>query len=614
LRKNSSKTYKPAKEKPKARARPRKGWFMTKLILNVVVWSAIAGCMVLAFFAADLPDINKLQSTTRKPGISIVTQDGTLVATAGEVYGSQVSVDDLPPHVWQAILAVEDRRFFDHFGVDVLGLARAAWTNYQADRVVQGGSTITQQLAKNFFQTEKLYGPNDRSLRRKVQEVLYALWLERKFTKKQILGIYLNRVYLGAGVFGIEAAAQKYFGKRAKSLNVYESAVIAGLLKAPSRYSPSNSPDRAHERAQTVLKTMVEAGFIKPDVQAKYDKPPEVINATHETAQSGRYFVDWIVESLPNYIGPIEQDILVVTTLDPKLQRQAEATAEKFMAEHSEKRNVSELGLISMTADGAVRAVIGGRNHDLSVFNRATQAKRQAGSSIKPFVYLAALERGLEPTSMISDEKICFKSWCPKNYHWDPRGSVRVVDALAYSINTATVRLAKSVGVKNIQDVARRLGLDGAMPDDLSIVLGSIDVTLIGLTSAYASIANGGLAVIPYGVLEVRDRTGKVLYRRQSPGIGRVIEHNNAKHMAQMLRAVVDYGTGKNARLNSIAAGKTGTSQKHQDAWFVGFATDPHLVTGVWLGNDDNTPMNKVTGGNLAAQLWQQVMAGASRK
>jgi len=576
-----------------------------------MVWGAIAVSLVVVYFAYDLPDIHKLQMATRKPGISIVSQDGTLIATAGEVYGSQVSVDDLPPHVWQAILAVEDRRFFDHFGVDVFGIVRAAWANYQADRVVQGGSTITQQLAKNFFQTENLYEPNDRSLRRKVQEVLYALWLERKFTKKQILSIYLNRVYLGAGVFGVEAAAQKYFGKRAKSINVYESAVIAGLLKAPSRYSPSNNPDKAHDRAQTVLKTMVEAGFIKSEVLNKFEKPPEVINATHAAAQSGRYFVDWIVDSLPNYIGPVEQDILVVTTMDPKLQRQAEAKAEQFMTEHAEKRRMSELGVLVMTSEGAVKAIIGGRNHDLSVFNRATQARRQAGSSIKPFVYLAALEQGMEPNTMISDERVCFKSWCPKNDHWTSRGSLRMVDAMAFSVNTATVRLAQTVGVKNVQDVARRLGLNGAMPDDLSIVLGSVDVTLLGLTSAYASIANGGLAVVPYGILEIRDRSGNVLYRRQSPGIGRVIEYEKVKHMMQMLRAVVDYGTGRGARLSSIAAGKTGTSQNHQDAWFVGFASDPPLVTGVWLGNDDNTPMNKVYGGNMAAQLWKLIMESA---
>ncbi len=612
LRKNSNKTYKPSQEKQKAKA--GSGWFFTKLILNVIVWGGIAACFVVAYFAYDLPDINRLQMATRQPGISIVTQDGTLVATSGEVYGSAVSVDELPPHVWQAILAVEDRRFFEHFGVDVLGVIRAVWANYQAHRVVQGGSTITQQLAKNFFQSEKLYGPNDRSFRRKAQEALYALWLERKFTKKQILGIYLNRVYLGSGVYGVEAAAQKYFGKRAKSINVYESAVIAGLLKAPSRYSPSNSPEKAHDRAQTVLKTMVEAGFIKEATLAHHQNPPEIISATHQTAQSARYFVDWIVESLPNYIGQVDQDIVVVTTLDTGLQRLAETNTEQFMAEHGEKKNMSEVGLISMTADGAVRALIGGRSHDLSCFNRATQAKRQAGSSIKPLVYLTALEKGWQPTTMISDEKICFKSWCPKNYSSREYGSLRVVDALAYSINTATVRLAHSVGVKNIKDLALRLGLTGEMPDDLTIVLGSVDVTLIGLTSAYASIANGGLAVIPYGILEVRDRSGKVLYRRQSPGIGRVIEHENAKHMAQMLRAVVDYGTGKGAKLSSIAAGKTGTSQNHQDAWFIGFASDPHLVTGVWLGNDDNTPMNKVTGGNMAAKLWQKVMQDAAGK
>lgn len=612
VRKQSPKTYLPNKEKPKAKPAPKQSWFFTKLILNCIVWGAIAASFIVVFFAYDLPDINRLQMTTRQPGISIVTQDGTLVATAGEVYGAAVSVDDLPPHVWQAILAVEDRRFFEHFGVDVLGVMRAAWANYQADRVVQGGSTITQQLAKNFFQSEKLYGPNDRSLRRKVQEVLYALWLEQKFTKKQILGIYLNRVYLGAGVYGVEAASQKYFGKRAKSINVYESALIAGLLKAPSRYSPSNSPEKAHDRALVVLKTMVEAGFVQQESLAQYKTAPAVIDATHQTAQSARYFVDWIVDSLPNYIGAVDQDIVVVTTLDPKLQRQAEAHTEKFMNENAEAKKMSEVGLISMTSNGAVKALIGGRRHELSCFNRATQARRQAGSSIKPFVYLAALERGMEPTTMISDEKICFKNWCPKNYSWEPRGQIRVVDALAYSVNTATVRLAHNIGVKNIIDVASRLGLNGKMPNDLSIVLGSVDVTLLSLTSAYASIANGGLAVIPYGILEIRDRSGKVLYHRQSPGIGRVIDHEHAKNMAQMLRAVVDYGTGRNARLASIAAGKSGTSQNHQDAWFVGFASDPHLVTGVWLGNDDNTPMNKVTGGSMAAKLWQQVMQSAA--
>lgn len=576
-----------------------------------MVWGAIACGIVVAYFAYDLPNMDKLQMATRKPGISIVSQDGTLIATAGEVYGSQVSVDELPPHVWQAILAVEDRRFYDHFGIDLLGIGRAVWSNYKAERTVQGGSTITQQLSKNFFQSEGLYGPNDRSLRRKIQEAIYSVWLERKFTKKQILSIYLNRVYLGAGVFGVEAAAQKYFGKRAKSLNVYESAVIAGLLKAPSRYSPSNNPGKAHERAQTVLKTMVEAGFIKAESLDKYERPPEIIHATHEAAQSGRYFVDWVVDSLPNYIGPVEQDLLVVTTLDPKFQRQAEAQAEKFMAENAEKRNMSQLAVVSMTSDGAVKAMIGGRSHDHSVFNRAAQAHRQAGSSIKPFVYLAALEHGFEPTTEISDERICFKNWCPKNTGWHIRGSVRMVDALAYSVNTATVRLAHNVGVQHIQAVAQRLGLKGQMPNDLSIVLGSVDVTVLGLTSAYASIANGGLGVIPYGILEIRDRSGKVLYRRQSPGIGRVIEHDKAKNMMMMLRAVIDYGTGGKARLNSIAAGKTGTSQNNQDAWFVGFAADPHLVTGVWLGNDDNAPMKDVYGGNMAAILWKMVMESA---
>lgn len=582
-----------------------------KFILNGFIWSGVMLGLVILFFSYDLPDIKRLQQGTRQPGISIVAQDGTMIATHGEIYGAQVSVETLPPHVWQAILAVEDRRFFDHFGVDVFGVARAIFANYQADRVVQGGSTITQQLSKNFFLSEKMYQPNDRSLRRKVQEVLFALWLEHKFTKKQILSIYLNRVYLGSGVYGVEAAAQKYFGKRAKNLNIYEAAVIAGLLKAPSRYSPSSSPDKAHERAQTVMKTMVEAGYISEQQRSSYKTVSEVINATHQNAQSARYFVDWIVESIPNYIGDINQDLLVITTLDTKLQRQAEKHAYAVMHTHGKSRHVSEVAVVSMFPDGAIQAMIGGNQYGISQFNHATQAQRQGGSALKTLVYLAALEKGWDPNAVISDEKICFRGWCPKNTGWQSRGEVRLTDALAYSINTATVRLAQKVGIAHIHNVAHRLGLTNPMAKDLSIALGTSDVSLLSLTSAYASFANGGLGVIPYGILEIRDRKGNVLYKRKSQGIGRVISYEHAKQMTQMLSAAIDYGTGRSAKLAGHAAGKSGTSQNHKDAWFIGYAANPHLVTGVWMGNDDNSSMNKVFGGNLPAQLWKQVMESA---
>lgn len=616
MAKKTKKSPSPSKDKRSVKKTKKSSnkWFRgIKILLNSFIWGSVALALVILFFSYDLPDINRLQQGSRQPGISIIAQDGTMIATHGEIYGAQVSVNALPSHVWQAILAVEDRRFFDHFGIDVLSVARAIIANYQADRVVQGGSTITQQLAKNFFLSEKMYGTRDRSLRRKVQEALFALWLEHKFSKKQILDIYLNRVYLGSGVYGIEAAAQKYFGKRAKNLNIYEAAVIAGLLKAPSRFSPSSSPGKAHERAQTVIKIMVEAGFISEKQRLQYKDVPEIINATHKSAQSSRFFVDWIVDSIPDYIGDIDQDLLVITTLSPKLQHQAEKQTQEMLKEHGKTRHITEVAVVSMLPDGAVQAMIGGSQHSLSQYNRATQAQRQGGSALKTLVYLAALEKGWHPDMMISDEKICLRGWCPKNTGWKSRGEVRFADALIYSINTATVRLAKKVGISHIHNVAHRLGLRNPMANDLSIALGTSDVSLLSLTSAYASFANGGLGVIPYGIVEIRDRRGNVLYRRKSPGIGRVMAYEHAKQMTQMLSAAVDHGTGKAAKLQGPAAGKSGTSQNHKDAWFIGYATNPHLVTGVWMGNDDNSPMIRVYGGNLPAQLWKLIMQSAAK-
>lgn len=583
------------------------GLWLLKMTALLAIWGGVALTGLVVWFGYDLPDIQRLQATTRKPGISIVTQDGALIATYGDIYGSAVAGKDLPRYIPQAILAIEDRRFYKHFGVDILGVLRAAWVNYRAQRVVQGGSTLTQQLAKNFLLSEKLYTPNDRSLRRKAQELILALWLEYNFTKDQILDIYMNRVYLGAGTFGIEAAAQKYFGKRARSLTLYEAAVLAGLLKAPSFYSPTGNPQRANERAQTVLNAMIEAGFITPHERQSLQVSDRAMYLAYDGSRVGRYFTDWIVESLPNYIGEVDCDIMVITTYDAGLQKIAEQKTAAVLEKYGREKGVHQAALVAMTTNGAVKCMVGGQNYAQSQFNRATQALRQAGSAFKLFVFLAALEKGVSPGTLISDRPVRIGGWRPKNYLWRSRGEISFADAVAYSVNTATVRLAFQAGRKQVAAVARRLGIMSAVPDNLSIALGSADVTLLQLTSAYAAVANGGMGVWPYGILEIRDRYGHTLYRRKGQGAGRVMSYDHAKLMVQMLTGVMRYGTGKSAALAGPCAGKTGTNQDYRDAWFIGFT--PDLVTGVWFGNDDRTPMKAVSGGKLPALLWKEFMS-----
>jgi penicillin-binding protein 1A len=585
------------------------GLWLIKTAVLMAIWGSVGMGVFVVWFGYDLPDIGRLQAVTRKPGISIVGQDGTLIATYGDIYGSTVAQKNLPRYIPQAILATEDRRFYKHFGVDVLGVLRAMWTNYRAQRVVQGGSTLTQQLAKNFLLSEKLYTPSDRSMRRKAQELILALWLEYSFSKDQILDIYMNRVYLGAGTYGIEAAAQKYFGKRARSLTLYEAAVIAGLLKAPSAYSPTNSPKRADERAQVVLNTMVEAGFISLKERQSLQISDRAMHQAYDGSRVGRYFTDWIVESLPNYIGELDRDIMVITTYDGRLQRIAEQKTLAVLEKYGHEKGVDQAALVAMTAEGAVKCMVGGRDYGQSQFNRAAQAVRQAGSAFKLFVYLAALEKGVSATAMISDRPVRIGRWQPKNYHWQSRGEISFADAVAYSVNTATVRLAAQAGRKQIASAARRLGVMSPLPNDLSIALGSADVTLLQLTSSYAAVANGGTGVWPYAILEIRDRYGQVLYRRKGHGPGRIMSYDHAKQLVKMLAGVMRYGTGKSAALTGPCAGKTGTSQNYRDAWFIGFT--PELITGVWFGNDDRTPMKVVSGGRLPALLWKEFMSAA---
>ncbi len=600
------------RKKSKKSSKSKFGLWSLKWLTIGTIWGAAVGFCCIIWFGYDLPDTKRLLLTTRQPGITIVAQDGTTIATHGDIYGVAITIAQIPDYVPNAILATEDRRFYNHFGIDLLGVMRAVWVNYHANSVVQGGSTITQQLAKNFLLSEKMYNPSDRSLRRKIQEVMLALWLERKFSKKQILNIYLNRVYLGAGVYGIEAAAKKYFGRSARNLTLYEAAVIAGLLKAPSRYSPTSNPILADERAQTVLKNMQDAGFITAHNLKNLKLSTQRMRQTHDAVYLGRHFTDWIVETIPDYIGEINQDLVVVTTLSSKLQRIAEEKAYAILHEQGASKPASELALVSMTPDGAIKAMIGGSNYTVSQFNRATQALRQTGSAFKLFVYLAALEYGYKLNTMVSDLPIRIGKWQPKNFGWQSKGQIRLIDAFANSVNTATVRISTRIGKRRITEITRRLGLTSKMADDLSIALGSADATPLQLTAAYAAVANNGHKVSPYGIIEIKDRNNRSLYRHKKLTGKRVITSENAAQIQQMLTAVMQYGTGRNAAINGTCYGKTGTSQNYRDAWFVGYAKRPALVTGVWFGNDNGQAMKNVTGSTLPALLWKQFMKSAA--
>nr|WP_301340893.1 penicillin-binding protein 1A [Azospirillum brasilense] len=565
------------------------------------VWCGIALGAVLAWFALDLPDISKVAQFERRASVTVLAADGAEFARFGDLHGTTLGVRDLPPHLINAVLAIEDRRFYSHFGVDPIGLGRALYVNWRSGRSAQGGSTITQQLAKNLFLTP------EKSLKRKIQEAMLALWLEHRFTKDQILTAYLNRVYLGAGTFGVDAAARTYFGKPATQLDLRESAIIAGLLKAPSRYAPSSNPDEAAERSRVVMGAMVDAGFITaPELEAARNAPP---STKRKPGGDGRYFADWVTELVSAFVGSGHGDVVVRTTLDLKLQRAAEQRLEEILSGPGAAANARQGALVAMTTDGAVRALVGGRDYDNSEFNRATQAMRQPGSAFKPFVYLAALEAGWSPDSPVEDAPVRIGTWSPGNYDGKFRGTITMANALAHSSNTATVRIIDRIGVERVRRVAAGLGINSPLGKDLSLALGTSEVNLLELTRGYAGIANRGAPVWPYAITEIRDRDGNLLYRRQAGGSAPVVDPAHAVQLTRMMTGVIEYGTGKSAKLDRPAAAKSGTTQDYRDAWFVGFTAD--LVAGVWLGNDNNAEMKRVTGGSLPAKLWQGFMLDA---
>ena len=602
-------SHKPSPRKPKSKSRKKRGP-RRSLIGRMTYWALVAGLWlvigvvgVVGYVGAHLPPIQSLEIPKRPPSIQIVDIDGRALARRGDMAGEILTLKELPNYVPKAFVAIEDRRFYDHYGVDPIGIARAAAANVMHRGVAQGGSTLTQQLAKNLFLTQ------ERTLTRKLQEVLLALWLERKFSKTQILELYLNRVYFGAGAYGIEQASLRYFGKSARQINVAEAAMLAGLVKSPSRLAPTRNFDAAEKRARIVLAAMAELGYVSAATEKiALSKPPRIV------AQAGNgainYVADWIVDALNDTLGHVDEDLIVETSIDYELQTVADKTLADELAAKGAKAGVEQGVVIAMTPNGAVRAMVGGRNYAESQFNRAVAAKRQPGSAFKPFVYLTALEAGLTPDTIRVDAPVKIKGWSPENYTHEYYGPVTLSRALAMSLNTVSVRLTMEVSPMSVIRTAHRLGIASKLEPNASIALGTSEVSPLELVGAFATFANGGYAVMPHVIQRVTNASGKQLYARSRQPLGRVVEARYIGMMNAMMQETLSIGTAQKAALPGWqAAGKTGTSQDFRDAWFIGYTG--HLVTGVWLGNDDNASMKKVTGGGLPVEVWSRLMREA---
>ena len=588
---------KPAKRRPSILRR------MIGLLIWLGAWGGLAGALAFGYILFSLNERGLLKIPQREPGIMILANNGSVLSQQGAFFGDAAHISDLPDYVPNAVIAIEDRRFRNHYGIDPIGLARAMVRNVLAGHMVQGGSTLTQQLAKNLFLTQ------EKTATRKAQEAVLALWLESKFTKDEILQLYLNRVYFGAGAYGIEQAAHTYYNKSAAELTVMEAATMAGVLKAPTNYNPAKNPEAAMTRAKLVVNAMVDANFISSEDAAQAVDTAGGVTP-EEALPAKQYAVDWITKQLPLLVKNYNQSIVIETTIDPTIQANAEHALRKRLNENGKKLNVSEGAMVVMDPSGAVIAMLGGKSYQKSQYNRAIAASRQPGSAFKPFVYEAAMENGFTPDSIQIDEPVRIGSWSPENYKQQYLGAVSLEQAFAQSINTVAAKLAVAVGTDNVAQVAQRFGITSKLTHDPSLALGTSEVSPIELITAYVPFANGGNAVQPYVVKRIVTREGKVLYERKGDGLGRVISENNLGEMNRLFRAVVQNGTGVKAQFGNFdIGGKTGTSQNYRDAWFVGFT--PYFIAGVWMGNDDNSPTKNVTGGSLPAQVWRDVMEPA---
>lgn len=602
----------PLPPEPPKRAPRRTGRRLLRFFLAVTIRVACVAAVLIGglfvYYTFAYPDPLAMRPQGTGPVVRIMARDGTPLAERG-VSRDYIPLDMLPPHAADAVVAIEDRRFFDHPGIDPAGLIRAAVINARAGRVVQGGSTITQQLVKNLFLS------SERTFERKAEEILMAIWLELRLTKREILELYLNRVYFGGGAHGIEAASQRYFGKSARHLTLPEAAVIAGLLKAPSRYAPSASPVQAVARGRVVVEKMREAGFIGDDEAATalaadiQFSPLMRVPGQPEMA----YAVDLVLDAASRFENADNNEIIIETTLDATLQRQAAGAIERKLAERGEALDASQAAIVVVGPDGGIRALVGGRSYADSQFNRATRAHRQPGSAFKPVVYLTAIEQGLTPDSIVEDAPVTAGRWSPRNENGRHIGPTTLRNALAQSINTVAVRLLLATGVDAVMATARRLGMTAPLRRDASLALGTSEVSLLDLTGAYAAFANGGYVNAPYAVRQVRTGAGKVLFQRIGAQSGAAISPAAIAAMDDLLGAVVSDGTGRRAAIpGHRVAGKTGTSQEYRDAWFIGYTQE--LTAGVWVGNDDGRAMKKVVGGTLPAEIWREVMTVAMER
>ncbi len=565
----------------------------------LIIWMILFLSIAVTWSLLNLPETESIQ-ISRQPSITFLDKQGRIIASYGDIYGQTIQYKNLPKNLINAVIVTEDKSFFSHFGVDPRGIARAVYVNLKAGKIVQGGSTITQQLAKNLFLTP------ERSFTRKLHELILSFWLEMRFSKEQILSIYLNRVYLGSGTYGVQAASEKYFNKKVEELNLYECALIASLLKAPSRYNPIANQKLSRVRTSKVLENMAKNKLITlksvSDAKLSNKKYDKFTSAPKST----RYFVDWLLPRVKLYLGEINEDLIVRTTLDVKLQGIAEESVnnvtEKF-------KSADQSALVTLGMNGGVLAMIGGRDYGDSQFNRVTQAQRQPGSAFKIFVYLAGLLSGYSPSDLIVDSEIDINGWSPQNYKKEYKGEVSLNEAFSKSINTVAVKLSEGIGRENVIKMAKAMGVNSPILNSPSLALGTSEVNLLELTSAYNILANNGSGVFVHGIRSIENTSGKVLFMREGQGPGKILDGAVVSIMTKMMESTIESGTGRKAKIDRPAAGKTGTSQSLRDAWFIGFTSD--LVVGVWFGNDDDSPMENITGGTAPAILWSNFMRKA---
>ncbi len=570
---------------------------------------------LIALLALAIPSSREVAQDWRNQdqfAVTFLDRYGREIGQRGILHTDAVPVEDLPDHLVKAVLATEDRRFFDHFGIDAMGLVRAMTENVRANSVVQGGSTITQQLAKNLFLS------NERTLERKIKEAFLALWLEANLSKEEILKLYLDRAYMGGGTFGVGAAAKFYFDKDVRDVNLAEAAMLAGLFKAPARFAPHINLPAARGRANEVLTNIVQADFMtEGQVTGARREPADVV--LRNNAESPDYFLDWAFEEVKNFIiaeNLPSRSVVVRTTIDSELQRASEESVQFFLRKHGQDYNVGEAAVVLIEANGAVRALVGGRDYGVSQFNRATAAERQAGSSFKTYVYAAAIDAGLTDATVIADQPITWRGWSPQNYNRSFAGRVTLATALARSINTVPVRIARDHlgGTKPIVDMAAKMGVESNIISHHTMVLGTAGMTVMDQATGYLTLASGGIAGTRHAFTQIKSVSGEIIYDRRRTTIEgtRVLDADKAEMLNRMLVNVTEWGTGRRAALDEIkVAGKTGTTQAYRDAWFVGYTGN--FTAAVWYGNDDYTPTNRLTGGRLPAMTWQRIMSYAHR-